>query len=563
MNNKKIYRFLSFMILTIVIMSNSKINTFASDYSKIEGDTYATVTRVFDGETFEAQDVYSGDYYLVKMLGVDSRGYDDAYQFTYDRLMGKRVVLSLDDSITSPDDTWNYCYVKQDGEIINVKLIMLGYGAVDISSVGSLYEYYYDVQKQAEEADVGMWEDDGIYDNGYSGGSNNYYSQYSININSASKSQLMNLDGVSSTLASNIISYRNKNPFNKVSDIKFVNGMTKDIYDDNVDHMHVVTNINKAYEYELTTLDGISESEAEDIIEYREDRAKDITIDDLLDKELLSEDEYRDNKHFITDEDEYRIIYSRGVDSANINTASKNQLKSAGLSTDDTNGILEILDEGYTIKTIGELAYSSNVTLSQSDLLALLDNLKVSTDINYSSKSELESLYGSNYNIYQDVIDDIMLNRDYDDYDELKDVISDGDFDKISDNIYIGKNETQYTNINTATYDELKDLGMSSSDANSIINARKNNGIKDYTQMPNDVDIRKYDDEISLYTNINNTSIYELETLSGDITDSIAEKIIDYTDDQPFGSMVEVYEFFNDMGRIDIYNDISDYIVLY
>lgn len=563
MNNKNIYKFLSFILCVLIVISSSKINAFSSDYGTVTGTTYATVTRVFDGETFEAQDVTSGEYYLVHMIGVDSKGYDDAYQFTYDRLMGKRVVLSLDENIASPNGRWNYCYVKQGGELINSEIIMLGYGEADISTSDTYtYNDYLDIQESAENADVGMWTDDGIYDSNHSNNSNNY-SQYSININTASRSQLVDLEDVSSTLASNIISYRNKNPFNKVSDVKFVDGMTKDIYDENVKYMHVVTNINEAYEYELTTLNGISKSEAKDIIKYREDETGDINIDDLLDEDLLSDDEYDDNKHFITDEDEYRIVYSKGKYSANINTASKKQLTVAGLSSSDAQGIIDILDEGYTIKTIGELQFSDEVTLSEDDLLQLLDNLKVFTDINYSSKSEIESLYGSDYDDYEDVIEDTIDNRYYDDYNELLDSISDSDFNKIDDYIYIDNNDTSYTNINTATYDELLDIGISSSDANAIIKARKNSPIEDYTQMPSSVDITEYNNNISLYTNINNTSINELQSLSEDITQNIAQKIINYTKDQPFGSLKEVYNFFNYINQKDIYYDIKDYIVLY
>lgn len=563
MKNNKFYNLLSVILCFVIVISNSQIVAFSAGYGTVSKVTYANVTRVFDGETFEAQDINTGEYYLVRMMGVDANAYDQAYQYTYNRLMGKKVELILHNSTIHKEGRWNYCYVMENNELVNSKIIELGYATADKSLPSGSYSYenYVNIENDAQNNNVGIWQDEGLYSSYNQVTSNIYYSQNSININTASKDQLTDLYDVSSSLANNIISHRSDNPFNTVSDIKFVDGMTKSIYDQNVDYMHVVTDINRAYEYELSTLKNISESEAEDIIEYRNKVDRYISVDNLLNQELISSTEYEDNKPFITENNEHRITLTEGEYSANINTASRTQLIEAGLSSSDASGVIEILNNGYNIKTIGELEHSKNVSLSEDELLELLDNLKVSTDINYSNQSELQSLYLDTYGVYANVISSIIKNRYYNDFSELKYVISDYNFNKIQQNIYIDKDITEYTNINTATHDQLVNVGMSSDYANQIIEYRKEKEILDYDRIP--VNIQAYDDKISLYTNINNASFKELQTLSPNMTSNIANQIIAYVYDQPFGSKDEVYTFFEDMNQTDLYYIIEDYIVLY
>ncbi len=558
--NKKMRKMLSALLCFVLVFGVFNIKAYSQAYGTVTKNTYAVVTKVFDGETFEARDA-NNTYYLVRMIGVDSKGYTDAYQYTYDRLMGKEVLLTLDSYVTSPVGRWNNCYVREGGEVINTKLIALGYGAADISNSNSyVYNEYEKIQTDAKDDNLGMWDYNG-YDSGSS--SKTVYSEDTININTASATQIREkFEGVSSEVASNIVSYRKYNPFNVISDIKFVDGVTKEIFDDNRELMHVVTNVGDAYEYELSTLYGISESEAEEIIDYR-DNNKNVTIDDLLDEGLITSDDYSKNKYFITDDDIDRISHSVNSYAANINTASKSQMTKAGVSDSDADGIIKIRDKGYSFKTIGELQKSTTVTFTTSELRKLLDNIKVQTDVNYASEYELQSLFGSSYGNYTDEVDEIIDGRDYNSIDKIANYIPSSKYQDIKGYIYVGKPQNEYVNINTATSAQLQEIGISSTVANKIVEKQKAGIMKDYTEIPSGVDLTSFDESISLFTNINNTSTLELKSLSPDITDYFASQILDYAKDQPFGSMEEVFEFFKDSNMTDVYYDIEDFIVLY
>lgn len=548
-------------LCALIIISTTKITSYANSYGTISGNTYCVVTKVIDGETFEARDLNTGTYYLVRMIGVDSKGYDEAYQYAYDLLMGNKVLLTLDNLVSSPVGRWNYCYVRLNNEVINTKLIAMGYGEANVNtSNNTIYNQYATIEDEAKSNNLGMWGEKDIDGNSVTGVE---YSEDSININTASASQISEkLTDVNSTLAKSIVSYRKYNPFTQVSDIKFVDGMTKSIYDKNKDKMHIVTNINEAYEYEISTLAKISDDDAEEIVDYR-DKHKNIDLDDLYDNDIITESQYNANKNFVSDDDVDKIIYSVNSYGANINTATKSQLESVGLSSQDAQGIINIRDEGYTIKTIGELQHSDDVSLTDSGLRKLLDNIKVFTDINYSSNSELKSLFGSGYSGMSSDVSDIIDGRDYNNIKEVQSLMPSEQYQKIKDLIYVDKYENNYVNINTATLEQLISAGIDANTARLVV-ARQSSGIiNDYEDLPNNIDLTSYDDSISLFTNINNTSVLELMTLSDEISSTFAQSIINYANDQPFGSMDEVYKFFAQNNQEDVYNDIEDYIVLY
>ncbi len=553
-SNSKI---IAFIMSFCLILANVNF-AFASDTGVVTGNCYAIVTNVYDGDSFEAKDINTGEYYRVKMIGVDSKGYDEAYQYTYNRLMGKQVLLTLDRTVASPVGAWNYCYVRENGEIINPKLIAMGYGTASLdNSNDTIYTQYSYIEEDAKEDNLGMW-DYGVID---STGDISSSSEDAININTASTSQITaNLDGVSSTLANNIVNYRKYTPFNQVSDVKYVDGMTKEIYDKNKDKMHVVTDIHEAYELEFSTLDGVSEDEAEEIYEYMQDHSK-AELSDLVEDEVMSESDYDRNEMFMTDEGEDRISYSKNSYMANINTATVSQLTKTGLSDSNAKAIVNIREDGYTFKTVGELAKSNNLSLTESDVIKLIDNLKVKTDINYANKYEVTSLFGDGYSGRDSDVTEIIDNRDYNNISDIKEYIPTSEYEDIKDFIYVDEYETSYTNINTASKEELIRVGINSATAQKIVD--KNEVMYDYDDLPSGVDLSSFDKSISLFTNINTAGEQELVSLSENMTSTMARQIINYRNDQPFGSLDEFELFMDNNNYGSVYDEIEPYIVLY
>lgn len=60
---------------------------------------------------------------------------------------------------------------------------------------------------------------------------NGILSSGKVNINTASKDELKSLNGIGDTLAQNIIDYRTKNPFDDIEDILNVNGIGESKYE--------------------------------------------------------------------------------------------------------------------------------------------------------------------------------------------------------------------------------------------------------------------------------------------------------------------------------------------
>lgn len=534
---------------------------FAYNYGTIKENTFVTVTKVFDGESFEAKSTTSDTYYLVKMIGVNAKAYDDSFSYTNNRLMGKTVLLTLDRAVYSPVGRWNYCYVRENGEVVNTKMIAMGYGEADVNtSNDTIFTMYSQIEENAKADNIGMWGEKGVDGSSASGYD---YTDDTININTATQSQLMyKLYDVDSKLASEIITYRRYNPFNRISDIKFVPGMTKAIYDRNVDRMHVVTNINRAKEYEISTLSKISDSDADDIISYRDKKGR-ITIQNLIDDKIITDAQYTANKEFITDDDITIINFANPNNAANINTSTETFLVSAGLSSSDIKGILRIQDTGFTIKTIGELQYSDEVKFSDSGLRKIMDNIKVFTDINYSLESEMRSLFGNGFTGRNEDVKDIIAGRNYTSIDQISKYLPNEKYQAVKPYIYVGNYKTNYININTATLEQMLKAGIDSETAKAIINKRKNAIINDYSDLPNASKLKSFDNVFCLYTNVNNTSVLELMSLSSKINSQFAQSIIDYSTNQPFGSLDEFYSFLKQNNKTDVYDEVKDFIVLY
>lgn len=551
----------SAMLCFVIILSSVNVSKVeAYNYGIIKQNTYGVVTKVLDGESIEVKDS-NGTYYLVKMIGVDAKAYDDSYQYTYNRLMGKNILLTLDTTVPSPVGRWNYCYVRDNNEVLNTKIIAIGYGEANPSTAtNTIYTQYSYIEDSAKTQNIGMWGNESVDGTTFGGYE---YTDDTININTATQSQIAyKLDDVSEALASEIVAHRRYNPYNKVSDIKFVKGMTKAIYDKNVDKMHVVTNLNKAKAYEISTLIKVSSEQADDIVAYVDKKNK-VTFVNLLDDEILTDAQYEANKEFISVTDAETISYSIGSNGANINLANATALNNAGLTTSDADAIINLRDKGFTFKTLGELQKSSKINITDEGTRRLLDNLNVVTDINTASVSELKSMFPGGYGTMNQDINELIDGRKYQDISKVDGIIPHEKYQKIKPFIYVNSFKTNYINLNTATLEQLVRAGIDTNTARLIITKQKSSLMSDFTEVPNYDKLTSFDNSISLFTNVNNTSTLELTSLSPNMGNTFAQSIIDYANKQPFGSYEELQLFFEQNNKLPLYNEIKDFVVFY
>lgn len=535
-----------FLILILIFSTN----IYADTYVPISKAGFYTVTKVIDGEALEVKDIANNTISRIKLIGINTKGYTNAYLYMNNTLLGKSVYLTQDSGDEKTSGRWSLVYLTYNGINYNEELVRLGYAvATKTTSNDSVYNNYANIQYMAENNHNGMWADNSL-------GSNNYYSNdKAININTANKEELVNgLSYCNNELSQKIIAYRKENPFNQINEIKFVPDFTYSIYKDNISFMHVSTNINKSQELEINSLDGVTNYITEDIIEYRNEEGN-ITWADLEDDNIISNSIYTKNKYYVSSSDIIFIDKIYGDKSVNINLASKEQIDSIGFSTSESVKIKNYLDKGYTIKTKEELKNIKGIILTNEEFNKLEDNFNVMTNINNCSTYEIGSLFGNNYSSKE--VNKIQEERPFNKISDLEDIIGTSKYNKIKSYIYIDDEndyETNYVNLNTASKKQLENIGITSSKVNEILNS---SSITSYDKIP--TNISSNDREITLYTNINKASKEELMTL--DITEDIANQIIRYRNEFLFASNDELKYFFKNIDNTDLYNQIADYIV--
>lgn len=522
-----------------------------------QGTVSARVIQIIDGDAIKVQLLDTNEIALIKIIGVNAKGYDGSVKYLTDRILGATVTLVKDANINIVSGNWNYRYVIYNGVNISSELVTKGYAALDTNhSNGSMYSYLSENERGARATQMELWgygtnSNNSVVGNGYAvnRGSSGLDGE-KININTANAYQLKEaLYGINETIAKNIVKYRDSNPFNDVSEIIFVKGFTKEMYQSNKYNMHVSTNVATASREELESL-GLLDDEVDDIIAYRNKSIFD-DIGDLKRKDLVGDKRYESLKPYISIGDSVSVDKAISSNVANINTATAQQLSAAGLTPLTAKYVVDERGKGYTMKNMMELRFLDNINLSDEELYALEDNLHARTNINDAKDVELRSVFD-----LSDVTK-IKSSSMFNNLSDISDKLGSDVYEDVKAVVYCTRNTTDYVNINTATASQIELTGMSYEKARQLVSARKMKSAKD---IP--FDISDYNDKVTLYTNLNTASQAELKTLNNGLTDTLITEIINYRNSQYFGDYEDVRTFFLSRNAGDIYNAIKDYIVL-
>ncbi|MFV0441088.1 MAG: helix-hairpin-helix domain-containing protein [Lachnospirales bacterium] len=515
-----------------------------SSYISLSGGEEVYVKEVIDANAYLV--TYSGNEALVKIQGIDVNGYDKAYETMKSMLTSQKVYYV--DGYYDGNDRWNYGNLTYNNKEIATFLIEMGLAKVDDMNLSSNDKKYYNaLEKIAEDNGYNMWESKDNY---------TVVSTNGININTASKSFLVDELKLSSNIASSIIEYRKYNPFNNVAELKFVPRVTKDIYDDIYKEVVVATNINTASLYELQSISSLSSSNIDKIAEARE--KDELTKAEFYDLELFSNSKYAEIIDFVYFDGSKTtidtVVPSNIV--VNINMASSEQIEEIGLSsTTSPNIAKQMKDTNFIYHNFEELSKLSNVTslTSSSNLYKYSDNISFVTNINEASENEIASLYGEYADEYANKVKELIANRPYTISSSLSGYFPSEIYDKVKD-VIVFDDETDYLNINLSKDEALKKLGLSNSEISKIDDERK------YSSLDSDLD--RFANEITLYTNINNASKGELISISDDFDESFIYSLFSYREKENFGKLEEVEDFFDDNDKLDLYEDIEEFLTV-
>lgn len=545
-------KFLKNIALTLLISSfsiSSSIPIFAKQINNItDFRTEAKVLEVLSGDSLKVQ-LPNNDIAYVKIKGITTNGFDESYSFLIDSVLGQNIILTRDGASYN-SGKFTYMNVYLNNLNIAEEMIKLGYAVIDKKQdKGTDYNKFVSAQDEAKKNSSGLW----IYENpnystltGFSQENINYTND-KVNINTATKEQLKTLlKGIDDTVAKNIVAYRDANLFSNIQEIKFVDGFTKKMYDDNKIALTVSTNINKANEYELRTL-GISNDEISKIITER-NKKEFSSINNL--KDFVSRSLYYKIEKYISIDNRTSVDDDTSILKANVGLSERSYLSDVGVSYKIAKDIVSYREYGYTYKTLYELTRLGTANANITDINYLQDNLEIYTNINTASKKELISIFGSKNGtkIYDDKYTSIA---------DLQKILSKNEYEKMKANIYEKEIKPEYININTATKQELVDAGLSSAQVDTIL---RNRPITNPSQIH--IDVTNVNDKISLYTNINTASEKELKSLNNNITSEFIDKLIKRRKEEIFGSITEVEQFFKDNNAPLTFKQVKQFIVV-
>jgi len=525
----------------------------------------AKVIEVIDGEVIKVLFYYSDfqmpEVKVVKLLGINTYGKQEAFEHTLTSLLGQVVFIVEESNASFPnvdnlDAIYGYVFNSM-SRSMNEELLMNGYAMVDPAFEDA--RYYADLiaaENIAKQKEVGFF----IKDTGTV--------QAMFNINTASfETMQANLIDTTDEAIQNIIAYRTYNMFETVGEVKYADpSLNHDWLEANKGLFTAITNVNNANTYELASLfSGTADpiGLAETLEQYKVFNE----IGSITELKSISgvSNYYSAIEPFIDTKPESLHI-NTSIKVANINTCSASDLTAAtGLSQ----GYWNLLDaqrkyNNYYYKSIGEVLVQGAPLYSYAtDRYS--DNITAFTNLNTANQFELATLFS----IYTELTsqkrealaNDIIAMRPYSQISDIKTVVESKYYYGIYNYIYVSDNDLPKSlNINMTYINTLDSyLGMTNLDVSSY-----NTYIKDHGYInPDDINfnISGKGHKVSLFTDINSASSYELLNLNRSMTQAIVDEIMTYRESEPITSLDEILYIFTKYNRSYLYLELADYVV--
>lgn len=286
---------ISFLFTLLFVFSiNNKV--FGAYYTA-KDNSKGVVLNVIDGDSISVKLDSDNSVIFIKLLGVDSMGFDKSFEFLNNELLGERVFITFDYAVLTSYNRWHNAYVYYGKSLINTKILEKGYGKVNTNQKKiAMFNSFLLSENFARSNKLGIWSDEN---------KNNFdiNKYHYININLASYEQLKDyLIDVDYDLLNRIITYRGLYNFSRIEETRNIIGFTESIFIKNMYFMKTTTNISTAPLEELLTMSIITIEEAEKIIAYREEIGF-LNTDELYKNNIISNFKYNKIKNFIVLED--------------------------------------------------------------------------------------------------------------------------------------------------------------------------------------------------------------------------------------------------------------------
>ena len=498
---KKIIIFVLIALAFLFLKSNETLAAFGT----ITGETQAIVLEALDGRTLRVRPLGGSRDALIVLAGIETEGISGTREFLINQLLGHTVDVIPSDFQPNSGGRFVMAYVHRNGVVYNRALVIRGLAVVDEAySGGWMYHLLVQDEEYAQINNLGAWRDEGfrtIRATRPRRPGEGVWDRL-ININLASISQINNIlrndfDYNENSLlqpdATQIINMRLRRPFRSVGELAYARVFSRATLDEFQTRFVVSTNINNASREELMEIEQLSGAMADAIITQR-NREAFTDARQLVELGLMPLWMWERAAPFISVEN---ISVLEPEISFDINTATRDELIIAGFTPSQANLLFFHKINGYNIKHLGELTHMQGLAFPEDRIWTLEAKLH----------TPRPGLGG-------------------------------------------------FININFASHEELRNLGLSVSEINAIAALRRS--MRSASDIP--INVSRIDSQITLFTNVNNTTPRELMSLGLD--EAFSELLAREGARLPFASREQLAAFFNANGRTSAFNNIRDFLII-